>query len=695
MTDHSLPNPLPQSPRLALQLRDLLITACRVIGILLIGVCAWLFVSRQVLEDGFGNVFLLLLTGIGGLGLAHLIDIHPNIFTQQLRANASQRIKQLFFCGLGLFLLILEGEVSGKALKIDLLKSLRPPLIQAILFYGGLAIFVVGISGPGLWGWLRDRLKIFGRRDGFILIFILLLGFVLRITALDQPVSTDDGPHMFPIFTFMYPTPDVGLVSPNAWQSSHLYPQLAAFTIRLFGQDLFGLRMGSVFVGMFGILAAFIIADVMVGRRLALLAMLLVATFPPHMHFSRQVMLHITDATVGALGIAFTLRGFKYQQRYDWILAGVFWGLTQYYFEAGRLFFPILFITWMAFIFIFQNKRFRESWGGIWRLVLTLVVTASSVYYAITSTGSIFTVRLNESSNLAVWRGLIESNAPIEQVWTVFLGYLRQSFLVYVAMIETAFYYRGTQPLVLYVLVPFFLLGIFYVLWRFWRQPGIILPIWFFGAVAANIVMREPSHTPRHVIVMAALPIAILIGIDVAYRAISYVIPILKRESVGRVAVVLITVLAVTYQTYYYHVELLPTLYQQHLNNNILPDAIDATLRAVNFPEGTAMYLVGEPLANIDVARGYMGLYRFGSPQGVSIDSITAQTITLEWLDKLSIERDIALFVIPGQEQAVLDVFAQRYPIPKPQDSPRSVIPPAKRYQLYFFAKATRSLALP
>src|SRR5690606_27829994 len=121
----------------------------------------------------------------------------------------------------------------------------------------------------------------------------------------------------------------------------------------ILGHNLTGLRIFSAVFGTLTVPALYLLARELFDRRTALLAALLLATFPPHIHFSRLGLNNIADPLFGVLALAFLVRGLKRGGLRDYALSGVMLGLTQYFYEGGKLLYPLLFGAWLLLALCF------------------------------------------------------------------------------------------------------------------------------------------------------------------------------------------------------------------------------------------------------------------------------------------------------------------------------------------------------
>ena len=88
--------------------------------------------------------------------------------------------------------------------------------------------------------------------------------------------------------------------------------------------------------------AVYVLGKRLFDHRTGLLAGALLMAFPPHIHFSRIALNNIVDPCFAVVGFIFLLDGFRTQSRRSYALAGVCFGLTQYFYEGGRIVFPVV-----------------------------------------------------------------------------------------------------------------------------------------------------------------------------------------------------------------------------------------------------------------------------------------------------------------------------------------------------------------
>ncbi|MBZ0310002.1 MAG: glycosyltransferase family 39 protein, partial [Anaerolineae bacterium] len=303
------------------------------------------------------------------------------------------------------------------------------------------------------------------------LLLITLLGLILRVWGLDTTIRVlvDEVHYTSAAAAFWHQnikllTP-MTEISPFPW----LYAYGVAGTTEIFGANFFGARLFSALIGTLTIPALYLLAKTLFDRKTALLAALLLATFPPHLHFSRLSMLHVCDALSGTLALAFTARGLKNDRRMDYVLGGAALGLTQYFYEGGRLVFPAVISLWLAGGFLLWEKR--PAWRGAVLLLITALLVAAPVYYTIVAGGTSASGRLNTVGVGGDYLKQVLMSAPGDEIFQAQADRFLQAFLLYLSVPDGSIFYAGETPLLLVYLVPLFLMGLVLILWR-WRSAA-------------------------------------------------------------------------------------------------------------------------------------------------------------------------------------------------------------------------------
>lgn len=588
---------------------------------------------------------------------------------------------------LGVLLLLAVAEINGRVLRLEFTHRVAL-YVQGLLFYGGIACVVWGLAGS-VGRPPHVRLDWRTRRTEWVLLgVILLIALGLRVFGLDTTlrVSVDEAVIIPGVF-HVWNTGAVGLVSPpSAYQTTLLFSQWQTVTVGLFGTNLVGLRMASAITGTLGVLALYLLARTLFDRPAALLAALLLATFPPHIHFSRIALLHIADPLFGTLALAFAARGVYHNRRLDWALAGAALGLTHYFFEAGRLFYTPLVVGWVVILLLRQPLRTR--WPGLVVMGLAFLFTILPAYYTLLARGQTSTARLEQSGlNLDFWQTRLAA-LPSAQAVSDILHRLSFPFQVYVHQHEIAVFYGGEQALVLEYLVPLFLLGVGYLLWQA-RGVGVILILWLIATALSNALLRDSAVYARWVVVFPAVALSLAIGLRYALTLLT---PRRVPAALGLAVALLIGVGVAAAQAAYYYGPHLTRLNAQARIDKPYPDTLDAALRAVeSLPPQTDIVIVSTPIADANVPRAFVGFMLAAQPPNtMTLRSFNPIEIDDAFLAELPADRNIAFFLQPNDADTLARI-RQFYRVQPASPSPYSaVIPPQRALVLHFAPVGTR-----
>ena len=588
------------------------------------------------------NAVLLMLLGGVWLGLALLTAR----YREPLLTLTDTPIQPLRSNGLvvftGVLLLALVAAINSNLLGIQSLLVVTTH-IQFILWLLGIVLMTWGLSGtPRFWS-LRIS------REMLLLIVFAVLAFGVRMYHLDTAIRASiDEVHFIAGIREVQFTPQIPLLVPV---SVHLPVTMLPLYLNNLALDAFGgpslfsLRFTQVIAGTLNVLAVYGLCHVLFNRRMAVAATLVVIGFPLHIHFSRIGMAHMLDTLFGTLALMFIARGLKHNRRSDWALAGTSLGLTQYFFEGGRLLFPPVVILWTVVLIITQRKRLREHGRGFLVCGLAAVFTAAPVYFSVYSLDVSRASRYDESGVSGEYFSGVLAGGLDQTEIDQLLQRVTNPFQMYVNRAEMIpQYFGGDQPLVLTIFVPLFLLGVFYLLWR-WRSPSFVIIIWLVGTALGNSLLHDQWQSPRFVEVTPALAICIAVGIG-------YTLPFLfggerpPGRTVSTLTLAAASLVGVVMVGYYFgpHLHLFNTQFRQSKEHG---DGVDAALRVVDaaYPQGTHIVVISDPQLDLNVPRDVLGFLADGE---YAFDSYLSAEIDASFFEGLPRDVNYAFFVDGG-----------------------------------------------
>jgi hypothetical protein len=512
----------------------------------------------------------LALIGMIGIGAALWLsrEAHP---TEALPTPLSSPLRRgMLLSGVGGLLIVLVSN-SGGFFTVNTGVQITVFLVSAVLIafgLGGAFRWNVNWRDPSLW----------------TLLAITLLGFGLRLWRLEDAVHAYvDEYHFVEAVNHLRDHPNEQFTLPFGWiaQFSWLYPYTQYLTVNLLGASLSSLRLISVLIGTLTIPAIYALVRAGWTRPVALLTALLLATFPPHVHFSRLALNNIADPLFGVLALALLAHGWRTGKRSTFIWAGVALALTQYFYEGGRLLFPALLLL---FALVLARSADRGRRDGLRWMLLTTLLLALPLYWGLVFNQQPIAARLIEK-RLGWEYGLGFLSDPL-----TFFGVFIEPPLLHLIHLpdESGLYYGGQTALLLPYAVPLFMAGMASLLYDARRPLVLTLLLWIAAAVIGNSLIVESRYSARFVVVLPALAIITTLGLQTVTSLAAYQTRIRYLQGILMISAGLL--LAAVQVHYYFNLHL------PYYNEQIRPyaDYIDAAYRMRELPAGTRVYMVSD-----------------------------------------------------------------------------------------------------
>jgi 4-amino-4-deoxy-L-arabinose transferase-like glycosyltransferase len=528
----------------------------------------------------------------------------------------------------------------------------------------------VGLLAWGLAGWRLKRPRV-DRQEILAVLAVTLLAFAIRIWALDSAVSIP----LSDEYTFAQTALNIQV--DNRYPLLHpfdagyafpwLYPYLISGSLSIFGSTVASLRLPSAVFGTLTIPALYLLGKHLFDRRIALLSALLLATFPPHVHLSRLALNNIADPLFGVLALGLLARGMKSKRRSDFALAGLSLGLTNYFYEGGRLVFIPLAVVWLLTNILperkFEPRQLAAGITGVLALALPIYITLAAIGYSPTA-------RLDMvAPGQERFQAIAENTVPRNILSASYLERLAGVLLFFVHTVDNSpEFFGGQQAMILPTVVPFFLLGLAYALLN-WRRPAIrLLLLWFGGMVLGLGLIRIGAWTARYV---PAFPlIALLMALAIHY-VVAPIAPVRYRP---KVALGLALVIGVMQVVYYFgpHME----FYNRQARS--WRDYADAYHRAIEYPADTVVVFVTDDI----VWTPYIDILKDLWKKDLAIAYFPYLEFTRETLALMDHETSY-LFFVNREDSATPAMIRREFDIKGPYFSPYNV-PDDKEYALYF-----------
>ncbi len=289
----------------------------------------------------------------------------------------------------------------------------------------------------------------------------------------------------------------------------------AAFSMAVFGNNIFGLQMTAVLGGMLNLFAVYLfIWRLFNSHRLAALTTVLTAINITHIHFSRIVE-NMDPWTFGVFALFFLIDGLKARRAPSFGLAGVFLGISmQMYFSGRALVFIIGFFMIYAFFFrrdwIIQNRR-SLHWVVVGALVAMGPALVSHLIYWDDYVGRARGVFIFSPDALKHLFYGYNTNS----VWVVLLIQIKRSLLMFNHTNDTSGQFGYPHPMFSSLISPLIALGLGFALRR-WKDAGMaFMLIWLaLMLVLGSVLTIDPPFGPRLVGIIPAAAFLAAVVLD-------------------------------------------------------------------------------------------------------------------------------------------------------------------------------------
>ncbi len=437
---------------------------------------------------------------------------------EELLAEATSRVARRRAALTWRWGVTLVGGLLGALLLVMLarLPASLPAEFSPAPYVGAWLVAILLVAGawlaPGAMP--RARLRLGAPRWELVaLLAIVLVGGWLRFRALGVAplaISGDEGSIGLEVQRALagkIPNP-FGLI----WGP---LPALVAFAYalpaRLEPTSIVPLRAVGALFGTLALPALFCFARPLVGRRVALGALLLLATFPMHLHFSRLALPQVWDTFFFSAALAALGRGLFGERaaRAPWVLAGLLAGLGQYVY-TGSLLLPLLLALGIVLVLLYEPERLDGRWPGVLLMALLFALVAGPLLLYGLRHPAEWLARANQvgifqSGWLAAESALRGQSQP-----AILWDQLRRALFGFAFFVEKSEVWGPGTPLAPPLLSAGLFLGLIVSLRR-WRSPEVpLLHGWFWGVVVfAGALTLNPPTSNR---LVAITPVVCLLA---------------------------------------------------------------------------------------------------------------------------------------------------------------------------------------
>ncbi|MBN2083875.1 MAG: glycosyltransferase family 39 protein [Anaerolineales bacterium] len=308
----------------------------------------------------------------------------------------------------------------------------------------------------------------------------------------------------------------------SLWQNfGGLYLQTINLGMLFFGVSPFSLRLMPAIAGTLAIPALYLFARQIAGKRIAVLAVLLLAMSHTHLNFSRTVGVgYIQDTWLVPLELYLFLSALQKQSRLRAAAGGLLLGIHFSVYLTPQIFTGML-VVFCILVLLFFRKSFPKAgrifavfWGG-----LAIMLVPEAVFAALHPED--FFERLNLEGTLSSGWLTQQIQATGQSAVQVLVDRVTHAFLslIYYPAID---YYGSLLPVLSLFTGVFFLIGVGISLWRTRSINHLLLNGYFWVGPLAIGLFSIPATADSYRVLMI-LPAAILlaaIGLDTILNSI-------------------------------------------------------------------------------------------------------------------------------------------------------------------------------
>jgi hypothetical protein len=156
---------------------------------------------------------------------------------------------------------------------------------------------------------------------------------------------------------------------------------------------------------------------------------------------------------------------------------------------------------------------------------------------------------------------------------------------------------------------------------------------------------------------------------------------LIYRRSAALLVAAVLGVLMVAQLYYYFNIHV-PLLEKQARLYKPYGDVFDLAIRSFDFPNLTDIYMIGEPVPDINVPRAWIGMFARSDSATLRYFPLSSLQFTPEFVDQLPLDHNLALF-IDSSSQAAIALMRVSFGCAM-QHSPYPIDPPEKEFLLCF-----------
>ncbi len=266
--------------------------------------------------------------------------------------------------------------------------------------------------------------------------------------------------------------------------------------------------------GTLSVLAVYMLCREVFDKKIGWIAALLLATLPPHVHFSRIGVDNIVDSLSAPLLLWLLLRGVKRRSTSSFLAAGIVGGLCMYTYPGTRLA-PALGIIALGAIAVQKRGFLAAYWRNLLIFIVAAIIVAAPILGTFATHLDVFTARMSREGifNNGTLQNM-EQSLGLNAAEVVTLQ-LAQSSLVFIVTGAPLNFFNSPRPYFTPLAAIFLMLGLGYAVWRIKDSRFLVLFLWFWAAIIlGSTITGGPPTTQRMLMSMPAAAILVALALS-------------------------------------------------------------------------------------------------------------------------------------------------------------------------------------
>ncbi|MCZ7571987.1 MAG: glycosyltransferase family 39 protein [Ardenticatenaceae bacterium] len=472
---------------------------------------------------------------------------------------------------------------------------------------------------------------------------------------LRNPFTLGFGP--FPTLSFFVEVVPAWIVGLNAWT----------------------LRLPNALLSTLAVPALYALGGQLFGRRTALAAALLLASYQVHLHYSR-VALHVAaDTFFFTATMAVLIYGLRHRTGpWLFVLAGLLAGADQYVYTGSRLL-PLLIVAFLGLLVLVAPEWVAGQRTNLLVLALTFLVVAGPILLVAIQHPNDYNARINQVG--IIQSGWLAREREIRHQGTlpILLDQFRRALFGFSFYQDRTVSYGSGGPLANAPMAILLYLGLGLSLLR-WQQSGFaLLSLWFWGGlIGGGALTVNPPTSNRLVAITPAVVLLAAVALSESARLLAVALDVHRPRRWALAVTLVVAVFLALLDARFYFQKYLPS---HRFGGGEALIATQLGYDLARLSPAPHLYFFGPPR----MWSGFSTLV-FLAPE-VPRDDVVEPLTTPEALDRLvRLDRD-AFFIFLPERAGERALVARRYP----SGEMREARSPDDRKVIYYWYFVPRS----